>query len=302
MTTTILCADDFGLTDGVSTAIAELADVGRISATSCLVTTDAWQGNARLTAALRGSVAVGLHVNLTLGQPLTTTPSLVRGSGFPSLRQITMAGLTTNLDQHELEAEITAQIKRFEDDTGTQPDFIDGHQHVHALPQIRRALIAAVGHHVWQSTPLIRTPSDTTANILARGVAVAKSMVLAALATGFRSLVRRSGLVTNDTFAGVSSFSRSLPYGEELAAGLSRPGPVHLVMCHPGFADDALRRLDPVVERRVDEYGALMADATIGEMICHPAAPARNWHDRLDGQHVTVAFAWGRTTAIAVAT
>ena len=181
-----------------------------------------------------------------------------------------MVALTASIDQRELEAEVTAQIKRFEDDTGSQPDLIDGHQHVHALPHVRRALIAAVERHAWQSAPLIRTPVDTVANIRARGVAVSKSMIIAGLAGGFRCRVLHARLPTNDTFAGVSLFSRSQPYGDELTAGLSRPGRVHLVMCHPGFADDALRHLDPIVERRVDEFEALTADQTIAEKICHP--------------------------------
>ena len=270
MTEIILCADDFGLTDGVSAAISDLAKLRRLSATSCMVTTDAWHGNAQRAAALREHISVGLHLDLTLGHPLTAMPNLARGNSFPSLRYVTMAALTGRLERNELESEITAQIKRFEDTTGTQPDMIDGHQHVHALPGIRHALVAAIEGHTWLSKPFVRTPADSVQNIRARGVAVTKSMVLAALVGGFRRLVQRSGLPTNDTFAGVSSFSRAQPYSAELSAAFAMPGPVHLVMCHPGFADDALRRLDPVVERRVDEFDALMADLTFAEKIHHP--------------------------------
>ncbi len=270
MTTTILCADDFGLTDGVSWAISELAEAERISATSCMVTTDAWRTGVRSLPAMRKRIAVGLHLNLTLGRPLTPMPHLARGGRFPSLRKLTGAALTAGLDQREIELEISAQIKRFEDDTGTQPDSIDGHQHVHAMPRIRQALIATIAHHSWQSTPFVRSPADSPANILARGVSIPKSLAIAALSIGFRSAVQRAGLLTNDTFAGVSPFSRSTPYSQELAAALSRPGRTHLVMCHPGYVDDALRHLDPVVDRRLDEFEALMADQRVVEQICHP--------------------------------
>ena len=38
-------------------------------------------------------------------------------------------------------AEIAAQWQRFVTVMGRAPDFIDGHQHVHILPQVRHALI-----------------------------------------------------------------------------------------------------------------------------------------------------------------
>ena len=43
----ILCADDFGLTDGVSRAIIELCHARRLSATSALVTFDDWATQAQ---------------------------------------------------------------------------------------------------------------------------------------------------------------------------------------------------------------------------------------------------------------
>ena len=38
----ILCADDFGLTDGISEAILDLAASGRVSAVSCMVEGEAF--------------------------------------------------------------------------------------------------------------------------------------------------------------------------------------------------------------------------------------------------------------------
>ncbi|MFJ5370102.1 hypothetical protein ACIPIA_12840, partial [Bosea sp. CER48] len=45
---------------------------------------------------------------------------------------------------------------------------------------------------------------------------------------------------------------------EDLKRFLIRPGAAHLVMCHPGFVDDELVRLDPVTATRPVEHAALM--------------------------------------------
>ena len=63
----ILCADDYALTEGISRAIGELAAARRLSATSVMVTTPHWPATAPRLRAHRGHLAVGLHLNLTLG-------------------------------------------------------------------------------------------------------------------------------------------------------------------------------------------------------------------------------------------
>jgi hypothetical protein len=41
-------------------------------------------------------------------------------------------------------------------------------------------------------------------------------------------------------------------------------------MCHPGFPDEVLAKLDPVVARRRQEYEALMSYPDLPERIWHP--------------------------------
>lgn len=275
MNAIVLCADDFGLSDGVSRAIVELADAARISATSAMVTTEAWPRSAEVIAGLRSRVAVGLHVNMTLGVPLTEMVRLAPDSRFPPLRTVVQQALRRQLIVAELTAEIRAQIQEFRERSGCMPDFLDGHQHVHALPQVRQAVVAAAGAFDWPGPLFVRSPSDSFVNIVARRSEVAKSLTISALSAGFRSYVRAAGLVTNSTFAGVSSFSRQTAFRDELIAAMRRPGRCHLIMCHPGYADDALRRLDPVVERREDEFETLLRDDTLPERIWRPSGSTR---------------------------
>lgn len=270
MSVTILCADDFAISEGVTRGIADLAAARRISATSAMVTTDAWPVAAGKVATLRRTVAVGLHINLTLGAPLTAMERFAPDRQLPPLRRVVQQAVLRKLDLDEVTGEISAQIGEFQERTGLLPDFLDGHQHVHALPCVREALVTAVGTFDWPRPLFVRSPEDSVANITGRRIQVAKALAISALCGGFRAFVLRAGLVTNGTFAGVSSFSRERSYTEELSAAFERPGHCHLVMCHPGFADDALKQLDPVVERRADEFEALMRDETLPDQIWHP--------------------------------
>jgi hypothetical protein len=110
-------------------------------------------------------------------------------------------------------------------------------------------------------------------------------VVIALLSAGFRSAARKRGFLTNTTFAGVSSFDSRRPYALELAAALRRGGACHLVMCHPGYADAELSRVDPVVQRREEELAALM------EEMSAPAVPL--WRPSRAADGPAVAWAPG---------
>ena len=258
----ILCADDFAISDGVSRGIAELAGARRISATSAIVTLPGWSGHAHRLAQLRPLIAIGLHVNLTLGAPLGAMPALAPLGRLPSLGDIVRRAVLRRLDRAEIAAEIARQLARFELATGVAPDFIDGHQHVHALPVVRGALLDALRERfpaAQRRALLVRDPADRAVAIWRRGGEVGKALVIAVLSGGFGAAVRRAGFSTNSGFSGVSAFDVASPFGQELARFFTAPGPCHLVMCHPGYPDAELARLDPHTERRRQELEAIMA-------------------------------------------
>ena len=87
----------------------------------------------------------------------------------------------------------------------------------------------------------------------------AKALKVNALATGFRGAARRAGHPLNQGFAGYSDFAPGRYDASRFATYLAAPGPRHLVMCHPGRVDDALRRLDPVTEAREGELAFLLS-------------------------------------------
>ena len=81
----ILCADDYAMTEGVSRAIGELAAARRLSATSVHGRPRAhWPAMAPAAAACTAAhLAIGLHLNLTLGAPLGPMPRLAPGGELP---------------------------------------------------------------------------------------------------------------------------------------------------------------------------------------------------------------------------
>lgn len=129
----VICADDFGMNPGVDEAVLQLAAQGRLSATSCMSGAPRFRADAAALAA--SGLQTGLHLNFTeaLGD--------ARGLYLPLSRLIALAYLR-RLDGARLRAQIARQLDDFEDAMGRAPDFVDGHQHVHQLPQLRGALLA----------------------------------------------------------------------------------------------------------------------------------------------------------------
>lgn len=270
----ILCADDFAITEGVSHGIEELALARRLSATSAIVTLPAWQDLAGRLVKLRPFVATGLHINLTLGSPLGEAPGLAPDGQFFDHFTLVRKSLTGALSVDEMAAEIERQIVRFEQAAGFPPDFIDGHQHVHALPRVRRALLDVLAVRFPRQRPLVRDPGDSPSRIIKRNASPLKALTINLLARGFGPMVRAAGFPTNHGFSGASPFNLDIPFAEELACFFAARGPRHLVMCHPGYPDAALAELDPVVERRHHELDALFAAPRLDQAIWHVEARA----------------------------
>src|SRR5687768_2108209 len=92
----VLCADDFGLTDGVSRGILDLAEAGRLSATGAMTNMPGWRRNAPGLRPLKGRISVGLHLNLTTGRSLGPVPGLTDGA-CPPLNEVLRRALTRRL-------------------------------------------------------------------------------------------------------------------------------------------------------------------------------------------------------------
>lgn len=256
----VLCADDYGLSEAVSRGILELARAGRISATGAMTNCPAWATTAAPLRELGDRVAVGLHLNLTTGAPLGPMPRFAPGGRFPRMGDVLARALTGRLSLVEIAGEIERQLRAFETAFGARPAFVDGHQHVHVLPGIRGALLRTLQDGGYRDLWL-RDPSDAVAAIWARDVGSRKALAVNALALGFRNAARRAGFDTNEGFSGFSPFDPAVPPEQIFSCAFERLGSRPVVMCHPGYIDEELRRLDPVGETRTQELAYLASDA-----------------------------------------
>lgn len=253
----ILCADDYGLTAGVSRGIADLLAAGRLSATSCMSATAAWPAAAGDLAGLFGRADIGLHLTLTRLAPLGPMPRLAPGGRLPDIGTLMQAAMAGRLAPPEIRAEIAAELERqldaFVAATGRPPDFLDGHQHVHILPGIRDVVLDLVGRRLDPRRLYVRSCAERLPAILGRRVAAPKALLLSVLSRGLRRRCAAAGIATNRGFAGVNGFRAEEDFGTIFRRFLMYPGPLPLVMCHPGIPDAGLSELDDVTDRRRDE-------------------------------------------------
>ena len=256
-----LCADDYGLAEGVNRAIRELIGRGRLNATSVMVVGPAIGRDEvealQEVAAKSPRCAIGLHATLTAPfRPLTMHFRPTDGGMFLAFPAMLRAGFLRRLDPEIIRGEIFAQLAAFIEKFGRAPDFVDGHQHVQLFPQIRDAFVAAVK----QAAPGAWVRQGGRLQPLVKRLGAPKALVLDVLSSQFRKRAARAGLAFNPAFAGAYDFSTEPDFGalmRQFLDGLPEDG---LVMCHPGFVDETLASLDPLTTQREAEHAFLAGD------------------------------------------
>jgi predicted glycoside hydrolase/deacetylase ChbG (UPF0249 family) len=235
----IVNADDFGLTRGVSAGILAARRHGIVTSTTVLVT--AAPDRDQLAAARDVGLGLGLHVNLTLGRPLTQGRSLVDATGRVVRRAAARA------TPRDVEREVAAQVERFERLVRGAPTHLDTHHHVGLLAPVAEVVLAAARR---LGVPV--RSQDARARARARG----------------------AGLRTPDHFFGESgpdaywSLARTLAVLRRVPAGVSE------FMTHPGWfdADLAESRYGRQRETELAALGSPAARAAVhalGITLCH---------------------------------
>jgi predicted glycoside hydrolase/deacetylase ChbG (UPF0249 family) len=257
--TIALCADDYGLSYGVSAGILKALEAARVTATSALTNGPRWPAMGRELARRGFDADVGLHFNLTLGRPIAAMPKFAPSGEFPKIGAIIRPAMTGKLPMDEIRAEIDRQLDRFEAVMERAPDFVDGHQHVQVLPGIREALLEALERRGLAGKVWLRDSADDPHRIFLRRAQMQKAFVVRSLASGFHRAATWRRFAVNDGFAGFSDFNPGRDYGDQFATYLRALGKRHLIMCHPGHVDDDLRALDPVTVTREQELAFLLS-------------------------------------------
>jgi predicted glycoside hydrolase/deacetylase ChbG (UPF0249 family) len=256
-----LCADDYGLAEGVNRAIRDLISRGRLNATSVMVVGPAI-GRAEVAtlqeaAANSPRCAIGLHATLTAPfRPLTMHFRPTDGGLFLPFPTLLRAGLLRRLDPEMIEDELLAQLAAFRELFGRAPDFVDGHQHAQLFPQVRDAFLRAAK----EAAPGAWVRQGGRAKPMAGLLGAPKAAVLDVLSAQFRKRAARAGIAFNPAFAGAYDFSKAPDFGVLMGEFLAELPDGGLVMCHPGFVDETLESLDPLTTQREAEHAYLAGD------------------------------------------
>ena len=271
----VMCADDFGLSSAIDDGILALAERGRISATGCMPAGPAFAADAPRLRALADRLDVGLHFALTDLPPFAPIASLDPAGRPAALGEVLIRSLTGRIDYREITAEIGRQVDRFRAAIGREPDFVDGHQHVHVFPGVRRGLFEAFDRGILDARRTwVRDCREPAGRILARGVEPAKAAFIALLSRGVAGTAARRGVTVNDGFGGITAF-RPEAVAETFPRFLAGLGRRPLVMCHPALPEAPADPADPIDRARRAEFAYLSGDAFARDLGAAGLAPAR---------------------------
>jgi hopanoid biosynthesis associated protein HpnK len=272
----IVNADDLGWTEGVNRGIAEAHRKGLVTSTSLLANGRAF-GRALEVARANPELGVGVHLNLSDGPP-AAKPEQVLGlvneagvfEGGPENLLLRIA--SRGLPLEEVEREWDAQIQKVRD-AGIAPTHMDGHKHVHMLPGLfpialrlaKKHGIRAirVSHEASKLRSVLSAGEQDTGVVLKQGV---QARGLKLLARDAREMADHAGLVTTDYFCGIAQTGALTREGVERLLENLPEGTTEL-MCHPGYADEELRRTDTRLQGSRQTELEILTDKRIRKLV-----------------------------------
>lgn len=246
----VLCADDYGQAPPVSQGILALAQKGRLSATTCLVNGKDWPESAQSLAPYLSQLDVGLHLNLTEGEALSTHYRKRYGPAFRPVGALLRKCFFGKLEARAIEAECHAQLDRFISCLGVLPQFLDGHQHVHQFPIVRDVVLGFYETRLRASRPYVRLVDDRP-HFWGLKDAIKKGGIFLAGTRPFKRALRERQVPHNPTFAGIYSFSKLGQYRKRFQQFLQDVGEAGLIMCHPALIANGA---GPIGRARKEEY------------------------------------------------
>lgn len=220
----IVNADDLGLDRSDTDAILDCFHAGAISSATALV----WMKDSDRAAELARSAGVplGLHLNLIEPFSATDVPEPVAATQRRVVERVRRSAVGAHVYHPAWSADfercISDQLARFHELYGRAPTHVDGHRHMHLVPN---ALLArALGPVRRCRRPVNRRPAESRAHKRAFSAALGRLM--------------RPRFVTTDRCVSIRALDPGLGGGGlngELA--LARQHSVEVVV-HPGWEDE----------------------------------------------------------------
>jgi predicted glycoside hydrolase/deacetylase ChbG (UPF0249 family) len=263
----IINADDFGLTQGVNRAIAELHQAKALTSATLMATGAAFDDAVALAHA-NPTLGVGCHVTLTDGIPVSSPqsiPTLLGADGKtfrPSLGDFVKMLLRSKISEAEIEREALAQVEKLQR-AGIHVTHLDTHKHTHLFPAVTRPLLRVAERC---SVGAIRNPFERSWSLaLGHGNLLRRLQVklLGNLKNRFelQHQIRDARVLTSDGTIGISATGHlDAPTLRQLLQALPAEGTFELC-CHPGYNDGDLDRVTTRLRTHRDvERNALLTE------------------------------------------
>lgn len=266
----IVNADDFGFTEGVTEGILQCMREGIVTSTTVMANMPCASESIKRLLAV-GCRSVGIHLNLTSGPAIRARSNrLTAPNGtFLGAGVLWRDGMLQRLPVEEIELELAAQIETIRR-LGIEVSHVDGHHHIHVLPQIapivsklcKRFMVPAVrvpytnGHHL----SLLNRLKWQLVNFNARKA---------------RLTFQDYGLQMPDHF--VAWYGGGVDTLTDLQRTIMSIGTgVTEIAVHPGLDDAALARMDSYLSERRVELSAL-CDAGVRKYIADQGISLTNF-------------------------
>lgn len=280
----IVCADDLGMGPETSRGILDLAVAGRITGTVLLVNAADAEAAVRAWRKAAPACDLGWHPCLTSDAPILPprdVPSLVDRDGrFLPLGAFMKRWTLGRIRDAEVAAEWRAQLHRYREICGANPDIINSHQHVAVFPPLG-AILADLLKPL-PVRPYVRRVRETKSMLRQIPGARLKRFFLSNMARRANRDLDVAGFPGCDVLAGIANHGDVHEPGF-FSRWLARtPGHVVELMVHPGHRDETLIGRDCVVgdgclERRekerelLAEPAFLQAVSRAGFRLCRPS-------------------------------
>jgi hopanoid biosynthesis associated protein HpnK len=245
----IVNADDFGFTSGVNRAIAEAHTQGVVTSSTLMATGRAFAEAAQLARTLP-KLSVGCHVVLIDGTPVLdprqiSTLSSRSGSAHfrDGLKSFAARALIGRLNAGEIEAEVTAQIRKIQA-AGIVVSHVDTHKHTHLFPHVLKPLLRAARSCCVRA---VRNPFGPRRPLRSQQLMArpglwtrhAEVKILRRFAVTFREAAQEEGFTTPDGTLGID-VTGWLDETLFRALAASIPQGTWEFVCHPGYNDTDL--------------------------------------------------------------
>lgn len=228
----IICADDFGLSPGISQAILKLAEAKLVTATSAIVCFKDSVEDCRQLKSHANNLDIGLHLYFT--HPFKSRPLLTRN--------MFSMDLFTKRAQENLKQQILTQLIEFKQRFEFVPHFIDGHLHLHSFPLIKNILAQVLKENPTFSPNYVRGYQWTSSS----WTAFALSALWHMPNRKWQELeVKESEKILILPVNTVESIPSTL---KKVLTHLQSSN--DLLCLHPGLVDETLRLRDPIHEHR----------------------------------------------------